>query len=62
MRKHLLRNPHKIKKTPHAWWYEENGGIDIVVHREAIQSPYESVVLRIPWKQIRDALARKDKK
>ena len=56
-------NPHPISvldegrfhRTDSAWWYEENGGVLVVVetHPETIQ-------LHIPWRSIRAALARKE--
>lgn len=45
------------KKVGKAWWYEEPDGVHVIV------PSYDSVQdLRIPWKQIRAALERKDKK
>ena len=55
--KHLKLYSHKIAKTKKAWWYEENGGINIVV-----ESRPETTQYQISWKALRNALARKDKK
>lgn len=55
--KHLRGEPHHLRATDKAWWYESNGGMDIVVEA----SP-KTEVIRILWSQIRKALARKDKK
>ncbi len=49
--KHLRLTAHKI--NDYAWWYEENGGISLVV---------KGRIVVIPWKSIRAALARKDKR
>jgi len=61
-KQHLDGNPHKIKGTKDAWWYEEFGHITVVVHRDAINQDIGSVLVEIPWKSIRAALARKDQK
>lgn len=55
--KHLSLKPKKI--DDHAWWYEEEKGIFVVVH----QSPTGIIRdIYIPWHKIRAALARLDKK
>ena len=38
-----------------AWWYEEPGGVTLVV-----ESHDETMQLRIPWQSLRAALRRKD--
>jgi hypothetical protein len=53
-RKHLKGEPHMI--DDHRWWYEENGGITIVCEPHVTTQ-----VMKIPWREIRAALARKDK-
>lgn len=53
--KHLKLRPHHIDEN--SWWYEEPEGIT-VVHN----STSGSVVSIIPWRQIRAALKRLDKK
>jgi hypothetical protein len=60
--KHLLLTPHEIRGNKHAWWYEETKGIEVIVHRDAINPGTGSAQLVIPWETIRQALARKDKK
>lgn len=55
--KHLLTTSHPFKGSGTAWWYEDNGGIDIVVH-PAPQCQH----LHIDWAVLRRALARKDRK
>jgi len=58
MNKHLLLTPTNIK--PHtttsteAWFYEDNSGLTIVI--DGIGQ------YRIPWRRLRAALARKDRK
>lgn len=53
--KHLLTKSHPISEK--AWWYEDNGGIDVIVHPDkACQH------LRISWRALREALKRKDRK
>ena len=58
--KHLKVTPHKTKKQPNAWWYEESWGVLVIVHRDAMANRSAAAVT-IPWKQIRAALKRKDK-
>lgn len=55
-RKHLHRHPKNVSPPREdVWWYEDNGGIEIHVE------PHERhVCVRIPWRKIREALARKD--
>ena len=55
--KHLLLKPHEPRDESF-WWYELNGGIEIYVpaHVGAIAK-----VIKIPWRSLRAALARKDK-
>ena len=59
-KKHLLDKPHEIIKSScskSSWWYEENNGIMICV------DPNTDLTMHlIPWRSIRNALARKDKK
>jgi hypothetical protein len=55
MNTHLLRSPHTIDDE--AWWYEEQRGLCIMV--KSVSSIKE---LYIPWRLIRAALRRKDRK
>lgn len=60
-RKHLSRGPVFI--SPHAWFYEEEKGLK--VYLEVLNNEGLAVSVRmccIPWKRIRDALRRKDRK
>jgi len=60
--KHLSNKPKGIKGNPHAWWYEEAGGIEII-HEILVAGDYKRTDhILIPWKQIRTALERKDAK
>lgn len=52
--KDLLRTSHAIRGTTMVWWYEEEKGICVV------GMVGQTVV--IPWRSIRGALKRKDKK
>lgn len=53
---HLRRDSHKTKYS-RIWWYEDNRGIDVVVH------PHETcVIVNITWRALRAALERKDRK
>jgi len=55
--KDLWRKPHNV--TNHFWWYEEPAGIMLVVQEPLSKN---STVNKIPWKALRNALKRKDKK
>ena len=61
-KKHLSLKPKaarvKYPEIAEAWWYEENGGIDI--HIDPRQAN-RHISLFIPWASIRAALKRKDK-
>jgi hypothetical protein len=54
--KHLWRKPHHV--TDNFRWYEESHGIELIVEE---YNGLATKVLRIPWRSIRAALARKDK-
>ena len=52
--------PHKAKDKNEGypcWWYEEPRGIEVVVSVAA--GKFSNIT--IPWRSIREALARKDK-
>lgn len=51
MNKHLKRAPHKLSSD--VWWYEESHGISVVMYQR---------VIKISWRSLRAALARKDKR
>ena len=55
--KDLHRNPHGPGDSSW-WWYEDNGGIEIYV---AAHPGLNAKVIKIPWRSLRAALARKDK-
>lgn len=57
-KKHLDRNRHSHLGQEDWWWYEEWGGIDVVVTQRATEAG--TVIIRIPWRSIRAALKRKD--
>jgi len=59
-KKHLLLNPHKV--TNDFWWYEENQGISICTQAFTKIGCPVTKIHNIPWRAIRPALARKDKK
>lgn len=50
-----LGENNKWGSTDSAWWYEESGGITIVVQNT------RPTQFRIPWGQVRAALERKDR-
>ena len=56
--KDLEDAPHDLKKRDDAWWYEEKGGICVVVERKGWD---DTTQIWLPWRSIRSALARKDK-
>ena len=55
-----------LSRLPHGprsklwWWYEESYGISVIVDGSVAPGGHE--VMRIPWRIIRRALARKDRK
>ena len=54
--KHLSNMPHNIRGRKDAWWYEENGGINVVVEPQGATTQ-----VMIPWRSIKAALARKER-
>ena len=56
-RKHLQNKSHHFKGRDDAWWYEENNGIHVVVERKE-----GTTIVHLPWRSIRSALKRKDRK
>lgn len=58
--KHLRLDSHKIRGTDETWWYEESYGIT-VIHQIYINGVFNRTdQIKIPWRYLRDALARKD--
>ena len=55
--KDLLQKP-KISRDRSWWWYEDNGGIEIYVAAHPGLNPK---IIKISWRALRAALARKDK-
>lgn len=53
---HLSTRVHRIRGRHDAWWYEGEGGIEVVVG--GLDMP--SAIIRIPWTSIRAVLARLD--
>jgi len=63
--KHLWAKPHNI--TEDKWWYEVRKGITVCVHVDALLDnnmgwTSKTILVDIPWRSIRSALGRKDKK
>ena len=58
--KHLWTKPHKV--TNDFWWYEENQGVAVCVSFKTAGGECIQEVRYIPWRAIRAALKRKDKK
>jgi len=52
--KDLKRSPHLVDDR--AWWYEDIRGIVVVVESSKTR------LLTLPWRSLRAALKRKDKK
>ena len=61
--KHLQLKPHAVRGSKkQAWWYEEPNGISVAQQVWSKESFLTVRVAKIPWREIRRALARKDKK
>jgi len=58
--RHLQTKPHRV--TNDFWWYEENKGIAICVRARDKDDVERTFVRDIPWRSVRAALARKDRK
>lgn len=56
--KHLSRNPHHLRGRKDVWWYDDKGGIDVMVERMGFNDVTQ---IRIPWRSIRAALYRKER-
>ena len=62
-KKHLRLDPQKPTKIDgksESWWYEGNGGIEVVV-RTPTHIGWSTSTVFISWRKLRSALARKDK-
>ena len=53
--KHLSLKPHSIRNRSDTWWYEDPKGINIVVEPQ-----HRTTDITIPWRAIKNALARKE--
>ena len=56
---HLHRDSHAIKGRTDVWWYEERSGVCLVV---TFQGGMHAKTITIPWRAIRGALKRLDKR
>ena len=54
-----LRPKHGRPNDGGMWWYEEKGGILVLVDRNKMLRPIQGWM--IPWAQLRAALDRKDR-
>ena len=54
--------PHDIKSDGEMWWYELGAGIRILCNRNEGEENNPIVSGIISWREIRNALKRKDKK
>jgi len=54
--KDLWLKPHDINTN--FWWYEDAQGLAVVFYNKKVGS----IVQKIPWRSLRNALKRKDKK
>jgi len=59
-RKHLRREPQHVNRAEDWWFYETNRGIAVVVFNDQDIKQVHRVT--IPWRRIRDALARKEQR
>lgn len=63
-KKTLRLEPHHIRGTDEAWWYETPSGIEVVVQVPAKLPNGEKAIFggiyKIGWKAIRNALERVD--
>ena len=59
--KDLRRNPKEQRGNERFWWYETPHGIEVysLTAVENLETPSH---IRIPWSQIKGALARKERK
>ncbi len=58
----LQLNPHKIRGTTSAWWYEEENGITVVQEYYKDHELVKVLHTVIPWRSIRSALKRLEKR
>lgn len=59
--KGLQLDPHHLRGQPHAWWYEEDFGITVVVEPDPTKDGnVDTRQIKIPWRTLRAALGRKD--
>jgi len=59
---HLHLSSHTLRSTTRAWWYEEAAGICVVQEYWDRHDRYIGMTsVMIPWRAIRQALARKEK-
>jgi hypothetical protein len=60
---HLQLEPHPIRGTESAWWYEDEKGICVVMECRDANGRLLADTLQatIPWRSLRGAVRRKDK-
>lgn len=57
---HLSRRPRTL--SPSAWFYEEEGGLEVVVQLHDMAGNYlGTTTTKVPWRQIRVSLERRDR-
>ena len=59
--KHLSDSPHAVRGTNKTWWYEESQGIEVIHVIHTMGCYVRTDHIKIPWRGLRLALARKDK-
>lgn len=59
---HLHQHPKRPRNVDDVWWYEDRDGLEFYTeHRDAKGAWVRTVVFRVPWSRLRDALARFDR-
>jgi len=58
--KHLSRMPHHVRED--VWWYDERGGICIISAWRDGDRYIRTDSFLIPWRDLRRAIERKDRK
>lgn len=59
--KDLKTAPHSIGKHEDSWWYEDPGGVCVVIEAYSGRGEVQTKHRTIPWRSIKAALARKER-
>ena len=61
VKKYLIRKPHDV--TDEFWWYEENYGLILIVCPIKPDGTRDvTKVFKIPWRSVKAALKRKERR